>query len=108
MEIDKEKRVEDIQALRQSIMPDTDEDEDIWVTNPKLAKLLTEPTVFDEAEQAKQTVTVWVDTFSGTWGTIGGLKIVELEAEIAEGWDEGAASDMEIADYAREHGRDAK
>lgn len=79
MDIDKAKRVEEIRALRLEI---------------------TEP--------GSNIVTVWVDTYSGLWGTMGGLKIVELEAEVAEGWDEGAASDMEIADYAREHGRDAK
>ena len=53
-------------------------------------------------------VTVWVDTQSGTYGDLEGLKIVSVPKNMMDLWDHGRASDSEIAEFGLVYGLEAK
>ena len=50
---------------------------------------------------------VWVDTYSGTYGDLNSLRIVDVPDDILEQWDNGE-SDSVIANYAQDNGEEVQ
>lgn len=53
---------------------------------------------------ANEKTRVWVDTDSGTYGSIESLRVVDVPSDVLQDWANGEA-DSKISAYAEEHGK---